>query len=97
MIEGVEIKELVTHTDERGFFREIVRKTDEFWGEGFGQNIVKKAGKLAEIKKNVTPHTLRHSYATHHLEMGTDLRHIQERLGYESSKTTGDLYTYLRE
>ena len=37
MIEGVEIKELVTHTDERGFFREIIRVTDEFFGEGFGQ------------------------------------------------------------
>ena len=37
MIEGVEIKELVTHTDERGFFREIIRKMDEFFGEGFGQ------------------------------------------------------------
>lgn len=34
MIHGVEIKELVTHTDERGFFREIIRVTDEFFGEG---------------------------------------------------------------
>ncbi|MBA4384893.1 MAG: hypothetical protein C0410_09160 [Anaerolinea sp.] len=37
MIEGVLIKDLVTHTDERGFFREIVRATDEFFVEGFGQ------------------------------------------------------------
>ncbi|MFQ5603035.1 MAG: dTDP-4-dehydrorhamnose 3,5-epimerase family protein [bacterium] len=37
MIAGVEIKELETHTDERGFFREIIRKTDGFFGEGFGQ------------------------------------------------------------
>lgn len=37
MIEGVEIKQLVTHTDERGFFREIIRGTDEFFEEGFGQ------------------------------------------------------------
>ena len=37
MIEGVEIKELVTHTDERGFFREIIWKTDEFFGERVGQ------------------------------------------------------------
>src|SRR5437660_724892 len=36
-IEGVVIKELVTHTDERGFFREIIRKTDPFFGEGFAQ------------------------------------------------------------
>lgn len=37
MIEGVVFKELVTHTDERGFFREVVRVTDEFFTEGFGQ------------------------------------------------------------
>ena len=37
MIEGVEIKDLVTHTDERGFFREIIRATDEVFAEGFGQ------------------------------------------------------------
>ena len=37
MIEGVVTKDLVTHTDERGFFREIIRVTDDFFGEGFGQ------------------------------------------------------------
>ncbi|RMD97202.1 MAG: hypothetical protein D6814_09945 [Calditrichaeota bacterium] len=37
MIAGVEIKELTTYPDERGFFREIIRKTDGFFGEGFGQ------------------------------------------------------------
>jgi len=37
MIEGVEIKDLATHPDERGFFREIIRKTDGFFQEGFGQ------------------------------------------------------------
>jgi len=37
MIDGVVVKELVTHTDERGFFREIIRATDQFFGEGFGQ------------------------------------------------------------
>jgi dTDP-4-dehydrorhamnose 3,5-epimerase len=37
MIAGVVIKDLVTHSDERGFFREIIRVTDEFFGEGFGQ------------------------------------------------------------
>ncbi len=36
-IEGVEIKRLVTHRDARGFFREIIRVTDDFFGEGFGQ------------------------------------------------------------
>ena len=37
MIEGVALKNLVTHTDERGFFREIIRVTDDFFAEGFGQ------------------------------------------------------------
>ena len=37
MIEGVAVKELVTHTDERGFFREVIRATDDFFGAGFGQ------------------------------------------------------------
>ena len=37
MIEGVVIKKLVTHTDERGFFREIIRVSDDFFSEGFGQ------------------------------------------------------------
>jgi dTDP-4-dehydrorhamnose 3,5-epimerase len=37
VIEGVVFKDLVTHPDERGFFRELIRVTDEFFGEGFGQ------------------------------------------------------------
>ena len=37
MIEGVVIKDLITHTDERGFFREIIRTSDDFFSEGFGQ------------------------------------------------------------
>jgi dTDP-4-dehydrorhamnose 3,5-epimerase len=37
MIEGVVFKDLVTHNDERGFFREVIRSTDEFFGAGFGQ------------------------------------------------------------
>ncbi len=37
MIEGVTVKDIVTHADERGFFREVIRTTDQFFGEGFGQ------------------------------------------------------------
>jgi dTDP-4-dehydrorhamnose 3,5-epimerase len=37
MIHGVEIKELTTHTDERGFFRELIRSSDPIFPEGFGQ------------------------------------------------------------
>ena len=82
---------LAHNKDERALF--LNPRGDRLTRQGFWQKL-KEYAKSANLEADITPHTLRHSFATHMLSGGADLRYVQEMLGHANISTT-QVYTHL--
>jgi len=87
------IQNLKTFMDEHANYQYVFSKDKPLTTRNI-QKIIKHMTKKANINKKVTPHTMRHSFATHLLEAGTDIRYIQALLGHSNLNTT-QIYTHV--
>ncbi len=102
-IGGEAVKQLKFYLDERRLMNNIQKGSENivflnrrgrFLSRIMVFNIVKDKAKEIGLEKNVSPHTFRHSFATHLVEGGADLKAVQDMLGHESITTT-EIYTHL--